>query len=477
MRGCAGHDAGGGRDDADRLMPSLALSMIVRDAAADLARCLASVRGIVNEIVVADTGSRDETAAIARAHGAQVIAVAWQDDFAAARNAALAPVTADWVLSLDADERLDSAAERELPRLLARRDVDAYEVNIRNYFRTTNVHLYDQLAQPNDGRLEEARDFAAFALHQNLRLFRRAAHIRFTGRVHENVARGILAAGGKIGPPSLLIHHFGLGGSPAELRQKAEIYRGLGRQKLREMPDDAQAHLELGAEELEHFGNPAEALPLFERACRLQSGLGLAWYYLGLTYSRLGRAREAIAALERAEAGGISGSLLFETRGDAHYDLHDFGAARSCYRRALKRNPNSALLESKLGLAEARAGDADAGLARMRRAIRRETGNGALRDRLIAAEAALGRWREAAQAADEYWRAIEAPTERAYLRAASIHAQLGEWRAAEDALNAGLTQWPASPGLRLGLEEVARRGAPAEHAGGAAPVPNLTTPA
>ncbi len=191
-------------------MPRLALSMIVRDAAADLERCLASVRPVADEIVIADTGSRDNTIAVARAHGARVISIAWSNDFAAARNAALEPVTADWVLSLDADERLDPEARQELPRLFANRKIAAYQVNIRNYFRDARIHMYDQLARANDGRLAEARDCAAFVVHQNLRLFRRQSWIRFEGRVHENVSRSVLAHGGAIGPPSLLIHHLGL---------------------------------------------------------------------------------------------------------------------------------------------------------------------------------------------------------------------------------------------------------------------------
>ncbi len=92
------------------VMPTVALSMIVKNAARDLPECLASVRGGVSEIVVADTGSTDDTAAIAQKAGARVISVPWENDFSKARNFPLELVTADWVLSLDADERLDPGA-------------------------------------------------------------------------------------------------------------------------------------------------------------------------------------------------------------------------------------------------------------------------------------------------------------------------------------------------------------------------------
>ena len=95
-------------------MTRLALVMIVRDEAARIARCLDSARPLVDDIVVLDTGSRDDTAAIARACGARVFSFGWCDDFAAARNVALAHSDADWNLVLDADEWLAAGAGRAM---------------------------------------------------------------------------------------------------------------------------------------------------------------------------------------------------------------------------------------------------------------------------------------------------------------------------------------------------------------------------
>ncbi|MFM7236306.1 MAG: glycosyltransferase [Cyanobium sp.] len=101
----------------------MSLSMIVRDEAASLADCLASVRGFVEEMVVVDTGSVDDTMAIATAAGAVVHQLRWPGDFAAARNAALGWVTGDWVLVLDADERLQPEAMAPLREAMAEPDV------------------------------------------------------------------------------------------------------------------------------------------------------------------------------------------------------------------------------------------------------------------------------------------------------------------------------------------------------------------
>ena len=88
-------------------MPSLGLAMIVKNGAATLGDCIASVSGVTDQIVIADTGSTDGTVQLAR-ELAEVIDFHWQDDFAQARNAAVRALTTDWVLVMDDDEELDA---------------------------------------------------------------------------------------------------------------------------------------------------------------------------------------------------------------------------------------------------------------------------------------------------------------------------------------------------------------------------------
>src|SRR5258706_14100820 len=83
--------------------------MIVKDEAARLPGCLDSVSGVVDEIVIVDTGSTDDSVALARARGARVERWTWRDDFSAARNESLRHARGDWALVLDADERLAHA--------------------------------------------------------------------------------------------------------------------------------------------------------------------------------------------------------------------------------------------------------------------------------------------------------------------------------------------------------------------------------
>src|SRR5438132_14215088 len=93
--------------------------MIVKNEEANLAECLSPVRSLVDEIVVVDTGSTDRTREVAAAWGARIFEFPWCDDFSAARNECLRHARGDWVLSLDADDRVDDANAKKLEGLFA----------------------------------------------------------------------------------------------------------------------------------------------------------------------------------------------------------------------------------------------------------------------------------------------------------------------------------------------------------------------
>lgn len=152
--------------------PVLSAVLIVKDEENWLGDCLRSLRGlgpVLSETVVYDTGSNDTTAEIAAASGAKVIRGRWDDDFARARNDATAAAGSDWVLSIDADERVvaDAAA---LTRFLHAAQNDPH--SSPEVFTVTIVHLG-----------EEGRSLGE---HPAGRLFRRD-RIRWQEPVHETL--------------------------------------------------------------------------------------------------------------------------------------------------------------------------------------------------------------------------------------------------------------------------------------------------
>jgi glycosyltransferase involved in cell wall biosynthesis len=155
-------------------LPAVPVSacLIVRDEASRIARCLTALAPYVDEIVVADTGSTDGTADIARALGAHVVDVAWRDDFAEARNAAAAACAHDWVLSIDADE---------VPR------------GEPGAFREALAEVGPGIAAVSLAIVESgAFDPRGSASHRAVKVYRRSL-ARWQGRVHEHVAwrRGV----------------------------------------------------------------------------------------------------------------------------------------------------------------------------------------------------------------------------------------------------------------------------------------------
>jgi GT2 family glycosyltransferase/tetratricopeptide (TPR) repeat protein len=144
---------------------SISACLIVKDEEANLPACLEALDGLVDEIVVHDTGSSDATVEIARAAGATVIEGTWDDDFSAARNTALEACTGEWILHVDADELVE-ADGGALRAELAATSADALHVEVRNLL----------------GR----REAPSIAGHRACRLFRRTrAH--WEGRLHEQV--------------------------------------------------------------------------------------------------------------------------------------------------------------------------------------------------------------------------------------------------------------------------------------------------
>ena len=437
-------------------MSTLALSMIVRDAAAMLAACLESVRGVVDEMVIADTGSADDTINVAKHLGARVVSIPWTNNFAEARNRALKEVKSDWVLALDGDEQLDSKTREKIRPLLAQEAVSGFIVTIRNYVLSLEERVWDCVAKPNDSLLPAANAYPAFVEHENVRLFLRHQEIYFVGRVHESVGPRIQELGRKLATAPFYIHHFGLAADAETRARKNQFYRELGRQKIHEMPENAQAHLELGLVELDNFHNYPEALALFQRSCELNPRLSVAWFFQGLTLLKLHRFEAALESLAEAEKFGHRTSLVAETRGDVLYNMKDGSRASESYLLALRRDPGNLPLESKLGLAQVRSGNGSQGLKRIRSAAGRSPGTRELHDRLILALVWLDRIAEAAAAADEKLKAVGKPQPGDFLRSASLWAKARKLERAAAALQSGLQLYPGHETLVQGLAEISQ---------------------
>jgi tetratricopeptide (TPR) repeat protein len=433
-------------------MPSVALSMIVKNGAATIRACLESAREIVEQIVIADTGCTDHTCEIAREFHANIISVPWENDFAKARNLALEPVKTDWVLVLDADEELDRDGLKNIPQLLHEAEVGGYVTPIRNYVGHRFSRGWDRTSVPNDGRHPRAKDAPAYFTHENCRFFRRHPRIYFTGRVHELVEHQISALGYKLGTANFCIHHFGQLAEAQVRDGKAALYHELLRLRVQEHPEDPLGWVLLGLQEYESGRNALEGLRCFARCLALEPRAAEAWVFTGMILVDLGKYEEALTALEQDRREGTVTALREQLKGDAFQGLSRWQEARQAYRRALQwTGTTDPLLESKLGYTEVKAGQKNAGLAKLRRAARAAPGMFAIHDRLMKACIIADRLPEAAEVAEGLAQA--SPNPKFYLRAASIRAKLRQWQQTADILSRGLLCFPQSGELRSAYAE------------------------
>ena len=178
----------------------LSLSMIVKNEEKYLKECLTSVQGVVDEIILVDTGSSDSTKAIAEEFGAKIFDYEWKNDFADARNFALGKTNGDWILYLDADERLDVKSKKELLRIIQKNEKKGF------YCRITNV---DEITKRP-------------SIMSYVRFFANYPNIEFEGRVHEQIESSLVKNGYKISPSSIEIIHVGYNLTEDELKLKAE---------------------------------------------------------------------------------------------------------------------------------------------------------------------------------------------------------------------------------------------------------------
>ncbi len=426
-------------------MPTVGLSMIVKNAGDTLRPCLESARQLVSQIVIADTGSTDNTCDIAREFGATIISFPWENHFANARNAALAPMTTDWILVLDADEELDQAAKHRIPASLLAPDVGGYITPIRNYMWSRFNRGWDRVSVPNDSKHERAKNAPSYIAHENCRLFRRHPGIYFTGRIHELVEAQILALGLRLPSADFFIHHFGQLVDLESRSKKTEFYRDLLRAKAEENPTDHVAWTQLGLHEFECFHKPEEALRCFERALKLAPTAPEPWLFSGMALISLKRFQEALDAVERDTRKGSSTALREDLRGDALYGLGRYKEAKMAFSRSLKLSGSNPQTESKLGYVEMQTGQKTSGLAKLRRAARMNPEIHAISDRLMKGCIIAGRLEEAAEAAESFTSVMGHP--KLFLRAASIRAQLKQWSKAEETLSRGLQLFPDSPEL------------------------------
>ncbi|MCE9562617.1 MAG: glycosyltransferase, partial [Planctomycetes bacterium] len=230
-----------------KLPPRVSLTMIVKNEEHNIGDCLTTVRDLVDEVVVIDTGSTDRTREIAGSFGVVLGEFPWIDHFAAARNAALERATGDYAFWMDADDRLDADNRRKLKTLFA------------NLTGGNDAYVMKCLCVPD-------KPGAGGTVVDHVRLFRHVPQHRWTFRVHEQILPALRNTQADVRWSDVVVRHVGY------------VDRKLRRTKL-----DRDLRL-LKIDEQE---NPHSSFNLFN---------------LGCVYRELGEYEAAISVLEKSLA-------------------------------------------------------------------------------------------------------------------------------------------------------------------------------
>jgi glycosyltransferase involved in cell wall biosynthesis len=210
----------------------ISLCVIVKNEAQHLARMLESVRDVVAEIIVVDTGSNDGSAAIAEEYGARIFSYEWSNDFADARNFSLRQATHPWILVLDADEQL-AAESRSLINTLIQGPPRGLFLN-RKHLCPAPSMLAVTPVQP--GELGYDCGAQAFYATHDIRLFPNDPVLRFAGTVHESIEDSLHSHGYTTDRTDVLIYHYGPLASDDRKTEKSKLYLKLAQLKTEQSP-------------------------------------------------------------------------------------------------------------------------------------------------------------------------------------------------------------------------------------------------
>jgi len=226
---------------------TISLCMIAKNEEKNIPTSIGTIKDCVDEIILVDTGSTDNTVEIAKSFGAKVYHYQWNDDFASARNEALEHATKDWILVLDADDEMKKEDIEKLRLLL--KDIDEDYMGIALPIRSKTI-----------GNEE--------VINYLVRVFRNRKDIRFKRRIHEVVDYSIHNLGGKLlRLTDIFIEHRGYE-DPDTLNAKIERNAKILEEEYKDNPDDPTI-LKYLADTYSRLGDIEKSIDFYNRAIEL----------------------------------------------------------------------------------------------------------------------------------------------------------------------------------------------------------------
>ena len=345
---------------------TISLCMIAKNEEQYLEQCLRSVKDIIDEIIIVDTGSTDKTKEIAKKFNAKIFDFKWVDDFSAARNECLKHAAKDWILVLDADEVLDKEGANTIMELINDKKNDAFMLLQKNYTNESSIAGF-----VNEEHKKNNITYAGWYGSFIARLFRSKKGYKFEGTVHELVEPSIESKNGKIAATSIVLHHYG-NADKNITEKKKKYYLELCKKKVGKNKD-APSYFELGVlyKENNDFDN---AIKSFKKTIGLNPKHSMALYELGVICEKQKDYDEAIKNYTESLRIKES-SVAFENLGVCYLKK---GMLKEAYRnlvKAMMLNPNKYSIYNNLGAVLERSGSHDKAVEMLEIAIKLNPSN------------------------------------------------------------------------------------------------------
>ena len=314
--------------------------MITKNEEKFLERCLDSVKDIIDEIIILDTGSSDKTLQIAKKYNAKTFYFSWEDDFSATRNESIKHATKDWILVLDADEVIEKTDLTKIKEAIenAESSIAGFSFEQRSY-----INNFFEGAVKNDSNFELVNSYPFYITNFLVRLFRNNIDIHFKHKVHELVEDSIIEKNLKYRKININLHHFGSLKDNKLISEKAEQYSNIMLKQLEEEPENPRynyqaARMYLGKDD---FSN---ALKYFEKTSKIEPNYKLVFSEIAKVYLQMNDKNRAVEYFKKSAKYNPDNPSPANNLAVIYMSIGKFKHAKKILEEQLKKHPENKAL-------------------------------------------------------------------------------------------------------------------------------------
>ncbi|MGD6892122.1 tetratricopeptide repeat-containing glycosyltransferase family 2 protein [Bacillus mobilis] len=293
--------------------------LIVKNEEDMIQRCLESLQNVVGEIIVVDTGSMDKTKEIAKMFTNKIYDFEWINDFAAARNFATSKAKGEWIIAIDADERVDPQGVIE-----ALEEIKGHN----NQYDTYAVEILSFVGENGEGTV----------MNKMGRMYKNDGTISFEGAIHEQLKK--CGKEPNIGNSSITLYHYGYLKHVVEKQDKKNRNLKIIKKTLETESNRGFAYYNYG-QELRGRGETKKALEYFVKAYQYKESIKGEWvrkclYFIVESLVELSQYEKALDIIRNAEAVWSLAPDLICWQGDIYFLQNRYNDAKSVYESILK---------------------------------------------------------------------------------------------------------------------------------------------